>query len=114
VEIILGQARRRWREDEKRALVAETFADGQTVNGVARRHDISRSMLFGWRKQYCGTLGFAPPPSTPIGLSLLRSPDLNRARHQLQPCHLQPRRSSSWSLGAAFGCVFSVLPIPAW
>jgi transposase-like protein len=68
VEIILGQARRRWREDEKRALVAETFADGQTVNGVARRHNISRSMLFGWRKQYCGTLGFAPP-STPIGLT---------------------------------------------
>jgi transposase-like protein len=68
VEIILGQARRRWSEDEKRALVAETFADGQTVNGVARRHNISRSMLFGWRKQYCGTLGFAPP-STPIGLT---------------------------------------------
>ena len=45
MEIILGQARRRWREDEKRALVAETFADGQTVNGVARRHNISRSML---------------------------------------------------------------------
>ena len=44
MEIILGQARRRWREDEKRALVAETFADGQTVNGVARRHNISRSM----------------------------------------------------------------------
>jgi hypothetical protein len=26
-------------------------------------------MLFGWRKQYCETLGFAPPPSTPIGLT---------------------------------------------
>lgn len=69
MEIILGQARRRWSEDEKRALVAETFADGQTVNGVARRHNISRSMLFGWRKQYCETLGFAPPTSTPIGLT---------------------------------------------
>ena len=68
MEIILGQARRRWSEDEKRTLVAETFADGQTVNGVARRHNISRSMLFGWRKQYCGTLGFAPS-STPIGLA---------------------------------------------
>ena len=68
MEIILGQARRRWSEDEKRALVGETLVDGQTVNGVARRHNISRSMLFGWRKQYCGTLGFAPP-STPIGLT---------------------------------------------
>jgi hypothetical protein len=34
VEIILGQAGRRWSEDEKRALVAETFVDGQ------RRHNI--------------------------------------------------------------------------
>jgi Transposase len=61
VEIILGQARRRWSEDEKRALVAETFVDGQTVNGVARRHNISRSMLFGRCKQYCETVGFAAP-----------------------------------------------------
>jgi transposase len=69
VEIILGQARRRWSEDEKRALVAETFVDGQTVNGVARRHNISRSMLFGWRKQYCETLGFAAPASRAIGFT---------------------------------------------
>jgi transposase-like protein len=33
------QARRRWGEDEKRALVAETVVDGQTVNGVVRRHN---------------------------------------------------------------------------
>ena len=51
MEIILGQARRRWSEDEKRALVAETLVEGQTVHG-ARRHNISRSMLFCWRKQY--------------------------------------------------------------
>jgi transposase-like protein len=68
VEIILGQARRRWSEDEKRALVAETFVSGQTVNGVARRHNISRSMLFGWRKQYCET-GFAAPASASIGFT---------------------------------------------
>jgi transposase len=68
VEIILGQPRRRWSEDEKRALVAETFVDGQTVNGVARRHNISRSMLFGWRKQYCET-GYAAPASASIGFT---------------------------------------------
>jgi transposase-like protein len=47
VEIILGQARRRWSKDEKRALVPETFVEGRTVNGIARQHNISRSMLFG-------------------------------------------------------------------
>src|SRR4030081_1475714 len=61
-------SQRRWSEDEKRALVAETFVDGQTVNGVARRHNISRSMLFGWRKQYCET-DFAAPASTPISFT---------------------------------------------
>ncbi|HEY8697783.1 MAG TPA: transposase [Rhizomicrobium sp.] len=69
MEIILGQARRRWSEDEKRALVAETFVDGQTVNGVARRHNISRSMLFGWRKQYREALSFGSSTSTPIGFT---------------------------------------------
>jgi transposase-like protein len=69
VEIILGQARRRWSEDEKRALVGETLVGGQTVNGVARRHNISRSMLFGWRKQFRKTLGFTAAAPTPIGLT---------------------------------------------
>jgi transposase len=69
VEIILGQARRRWSEDEKRVLVAENFVGGQTVNDVARRHNISRSMLFGWRKQYSEMLGFAAPASAPIGFT---------------------------------------------
>ena len=67
MEIILGQARRCWSEDEKRALVAETFVDGETVNGVARRHNISRSMMFGWRKQYREALSCTAPRSTPIG-----------------------------------------------
>src|SRR5438132_12499425 len=64
VEIILGQARRHWSEDEKRALVAETYVDGETVNGVARRHNISHIMLFGWRKQCRETLKRVAPAST--------------------------------------------------
>jgi transposase len=69
VEIILGQARRHWSEEEKRALVAETFVAGQTVNAVARRHNISRSMLFGWRKQYREVLKRTAPPTTAIGFT---------------------------------------------
>ena len=69
MEIILGQARRRWSEDEKRALVAETFVDGETVNGVARRHKINPNMLFGWRKQYREALPCTAPSSAPIGFA---------------------------------------------
>ena len=69
MEIILGQARRQWSEDEKRALVAETFVEGETVHGVARRHNISRSMLFSWRKQYREALGRTASASTPISFA---------------------------------------------
>ncbi len=37
MKIILGQARRRWSEDEKRALVAETFVYDETVNSAFLR-----------------------------------------------------------------------------
>src|SRR3954449_10697881 len=50
VEIFQGRARRRWSEEDKRRLVAETLAPGQTVNGVARRRGVSPSQLFAWRK----------------------------------------------------------------
>jgi transposase len=52
VEIFRGQARRRWSEADKRRLVAETFGPGATVHGVARRHGVSPSQLFAWRKLY--------------------------------------------------------------
>jgi transposase len=52
VEIFRGQARRRWSEEDKRRLVAETFGPGGTVHGVARRHGVSPSQLFAWRKLY--------------------------------------------------------------
>ena len=41
VEIFQGRARRRWSEEDKRRLVAETLASGETVHGVARRRGVS-------------------------------------------------------------------------
>ncbi len=52
VEIFRGQARRRWSEEDKRRLVAETIGPGATVHGVARRRGVSPSQLFAWRKLY--------------------------------------------------------------
>lgn len=52
VEIITGTGRRRgWSTDAKAAIVAESFAPGASVSAVARRHDISPSLLFLWRRQ---------------------------------------------------------------
>jgi transposase len=51
VEIFQERARRRWSEEDKRRLVAETMAAGGTVHGVARRYGVNTSQLFTWRKQ---------------------------------------------------------------
>nr|WP_274542322.1 transposase [Bradyrhizobium algeriense] len=52
VEIITGTGRRRrWSTDAKAAIVAESFVPGASVSAVARRHDISPSLLFLWRRQ---------------------------------------------------------------
>ena len=52
VEIISGvERRRRWSATDKLRIVAEAYEAGATVAAVARRHEISRSILWAWRKQ---------------------------------------------------------------
>ena len=54
--------RRRWTDDEKVRIVAESHRDGVTLAEVARRHEISRSMLYDWRYRYkLGLLGVSAP-----------------------------------------------------
>ena len=66
VEIFRGQARRRWSDEDKRRLVAETLAVGGTVHGVARRYGVNTSQLFTWRKQLRAEADHpAPPPAVP-------------------------------------------------
>ena len=43
--------RRLWSADEKRRIVAETFAPGASVSTVARRNDLNANLLFTWRRQ---------------------------------------------------------------
>jgi transposase len=52
IEVITGTGRRRrWDAETKGRLVAESFEPGCSVSEVARRHDISPSLLFLWRRQ---------------------------------------------------------------
>jgi transposase len=52
IEVITGTGRRRrWDAETKGRLVAESFDPGRSVSEVARRHDISPSLLFLWRRQ---------------------------------------------------------------
>lgn len=52
IELFPGRERwREWREGEKRALVAASFARGAVVTQVARRGDVSASLLYRWRRE---------------------------------------------------------------
>jgi transposase len=64
VEIFHERARRRWTEEDKRRLVAETLAPGATVHSVARRHGVNTSQLFTWRKHL--QVGIAPGPEPAV------------------------------------------------
>jgi transposase len=41
--------RRKWKPEEKAALLAEIEAEGGRVSVVARRHGLSQSLLYNWR-----------------------------------------------------------------
>ena len=43
---------RRWSQEEKRRIVAETFEPGASVSVVARRHDVNANQVFTWRRQF--------------------------------------------------------------
>jgi transposase len=52
IEVITGaDTRRRWSEETKARIVAESFAEGAVVSQVARRHGLRPQQLFDWRRQ---------------------------------------------------------------
>jgi transposase len=53
VEVITGpERRRRWSEEEKRAIVAGSLAPGATVSKVARRADVCAGQIYRWRQEF--------------------------------------------------------------
>jgi transposase len=52
VEVLASiQRRRRYSLDEKLTVLAEAAQPGMSISYVARRHGISPSLLFGWRRR---------------------------------------------------------------
>ena len=67
IEVITGvERRRRWSEQDKARIVAESLKPGVIVADVARRHGIHRNQLYGWRSAFgiqpatTGQAGAAP------------------------------------------------------
>jgi transposase len=50
LEVIATGSRRRWTLDEKRRIVAESYGAPRIVSATARRHGLTPSQLFTWRR----------------------------------------------------------------
>lgn len=50
-EVLVGpERRRRWSEDEKARIIEESLRRGAQVADIARRHGVSRGLLYTWRR----------------------------------------------------------------
>jgi transposase len=65
VDVLAGvERRRRWSADEKVRIVEETLQPGAKVMEVAQRNQVSRSLVFAWRRMARkGQLGIEPSPA---------------------------------------------------
>jgi transposase len=51
IEVLTGPARRRrWSEEDKARIIAETLLPGARVSEVARRWQVCSQQVFGWRR----------------------------------------------------------------
>ena len=90
VSLITGpERRRRWRDEEKLAILAEAFSPGAIVTDVARRRDVATSLIYQWRRQAAGP-GFveavvAEPQAPSSGVSPAIEVELASARVSISP-----------------------------
>ena len=66
IELITGRTRRRrWSDDERARILAESFEPGANISAVARRHGVHGGLLHYWRKQ-AKTRNAAAPADAPL------------------------------------------------
>jgi transposase len=62
---VIASTRRRWRREQKLAILAEVDAPGGSVSEVARRHALHTSLLFRWRRELSRRRPSAPASPAP-------------------------------------------------
>jgi transposase len=71
IEAEIISRRRKWRPEEKAALLAEVEAEGGRVSLVAQRHGVSESLLYNWRSAWRAAASMHSPHPVefvPIGM----------------------------------------------
>jgi len=67
VEVITGVGRRRrWTDEEKARIVAESLDPATSVSAVARRYGLHASQLFVWRQQLAASAARDAPGFVPV------------------------------------------------
>lgn len=80
IEVITGTGRRRqWPDDVKAAIVAETLQDGAVITEVARRHRVSASQIFTWRKKARERAAALTAEATSFAPVVMRYPSVQSA-----------------------------------
>jgi len=75
IEVYTGSGRRRWPDELKAQIVAESFERGAVVTVVARRHGCRAQQLHGWRRQArLGQLALPASPDVPSLVPLVAEP----------------------------------------
>ena len=73
VDIRVGVGgRRRWSDEAKGRIVAESYVPGAVVSEVARRHDMLPQHLFAWRKAARAGLVTLPADAAPMFVPVVR------------------------------------------
>jgi transposase len=92
------ERRRRWTPEEKAALLAEVEATGGRVSVVARRHGISKSLLYNWRSAWKSAAlvarGAVPRSAGFIQLGVVADPSYERPA-----IRMASDAASAWSRG---------------
>ena len=78
VEVLAGpERRRRWSIEQKQAIVAAAFEPGAVVREVARRCDVTSSLIYRWRRDLrAATNGFARVLVAPAGDGISAPPSV--------------------------------------
>src|SRR5947209_9261274 len=67
LEVITGVGRRRrWTDEDKARIVAESLDPATTSSAVARRYGLHASQLFVWRQQFAAPAAREAPGFVPV------------------------------------------------
>jgi transposase len=78
VEVLAGpERRRRWSIEQKQAIVAAAFEPGAVVRDVARRAEVTSSLIYRWRRDLrAAANGFAQVLVAPAGDAVTAPPPM--------------------------------------